>query len=155
MRDMADGKASYSPLFILVTCLFIAALIAANIISVKLIAVGNWFVPAGVVIFPLSYIFGDVLTEVYGYRAARRVIWLGFLCNLLVVLAIWVAVCGPPHPSGRTSKPTTLSLASRRGCSLRPSWPTWSGNSRIRLCWLASKLRPPVAGCGCAPSARH
>ena len=95
---MADAKASYSPLFILVTCLFIAALIAANIISVKLIAVGNWFVPAGVVIFPLSYIFGDVLTEVYGYRAARRVIWLGFLCNLLVVLAIWVAGLWPSAP---------------------------------------------------------
>ena len=95
---MADAKASYSPLFILVTCLFIAALIAANIISVKLIAVGNWFVPAGVVIFPLSYIFGDVLTEVYGYRAARRVIWLGFLCNLLVVLAIWVAGLWPAAP---------------------------------------------------------
>ena len=98
MRDTIDAKASYSPLFILVTCLFIAALIAANVISVKLIAVGNWFVPAGVVVFPLSYIFGDVLTEVYGYRAARRVIWLGFLCNLLVVLAIWVAGLWPAAP---------------------------------------------------------
>jgi hypothetical protein len=39
---------------------------------------------------PISYIFGDVLTEVYGYRRARRVIWLGFLCNLIAVLAIWV-----------------------------------------------------------------
>ena len=98
MRTDADARASYSPLFILVTCLFIAALISANIISVKLIAVGNWFVPAGVVIFPLSYIFGDVLTEVYGYRSARRVIWLGFLCNLLVVLAIWVAGLWPAAP---------------------------------------------------------
>ena len=82
---------SFSALFILITCLFVTALITANIISVKLIALGNWYVPAGVIIFPLSYIFGDVLTEVYGYKAARRVIWLGFICNLLVVLAIWIA----------------------------------------------------------------
>lgn len=98
MRQVDNGKTFYSPLFIVVTGLFIAALIAANIISVKLIAVGGWFVPAGVVIFPLSYIFGDVLTEVYGFKAARRVIWLGFLCNLLVVAVIWVAGLWPAAP---------------------------------------------------------
>jgi uncharacterized integral membrane protein (TIGR00697 family) len=41
-------------------------------------------------IFPISYIFGDVLTEVYGYARARRVIWLGFICNLIAVIAIWL-----------------------------------------------------------------
>jgi hypothetical protein len=86
-----NTKATYSGLFVGVTGLFVASLIAANIISVKLIAIGDWFVPAGVVIFPLSYILGDVLTEVYGFRSARRVIWLGFLCNLVVVIAISVA----------------------------------------------------------------
>lgn len=98
MSDVSTERAGYSPLFVAVVGLFIASLITANIISVKLIAVGNWFVPAGVVIFPLSYIFGDVLTEVYGYRSARRVIWLGFLCNLLVVAAIWVAGLWPAAP---------------------------------------------------------
>lgn len=92
------GRNLYSPLFVVVVGLFIACLIAANIISVKLIAMGDWFVPAGVVIFPLSYILGDVLTEVYGYRSARRVIWLGFLSNLVVVLAIWVAGIWPSAP---------------------------------------------------------
>src|SRR5919201_6523800 len=89
---------TYSPLFVVVTGLFIACLVSANIIAVKLIAVGGWFVPAGVVIFPVSYILGDVLTEVYGYRSARRVIWLGFLCNLVVVAAIWVAGVWPAAP---------------------------------------------------------
>jgi hypothetical protein len=46
--------------------------------------------PAGILIFPISYIFGDVLTEVYGYRQARQVIWLGFFCNLIAVVAIWL-----------------------------------------------------------------
>ena len=51
---------------------------------------------AGVLFFPISYLFGDVLTEVYGYGRARRVIWLGFACNLLAVLAIALAQVLPP-----------------------------------------------------------
>jgi len=51
-----------------------------------------------VVVFPISYICGDVLTEVYGYRAARRVIWLGFLCNLLAVAAIYLGGILPAAP---------------------------------------------------------
>ncbi len=98
MVKTQDGRTTYSPLFIVAAAIFVATLIAANIISVKLIAVGDWFVPAGVVVFPLSYIVGDVLTEVYGFRSARRVIWLGFLCNLLVVAAIWVAGIWPAAP---------------------------------------------------------
>lgn len=64
------------------------ALITANITSVKIIGLFSFVVDAGVVIFPISYIFGDILTEVYGYRRARQVIWLGFFCNLLAVGAI-------------------------------------------------------------------
>ena|SRR5687767_95447 len=96
--ETENGRTLYSPLFVVIAGIFIACLIAANIISVKLIAIGGWFVPAGVIIFPLSYIFGDVLTEVYGYRSARRVIWLGFLCNLIVVGAIWLAGIWPAAP---------------------------------------------------------
>lgn len=71
--------------------LFVASLLTANIIAVKLIQLGSWVLPAGVVIFPVSYILGDVLTEVYGYRWARRAIWLGFLGNLIAVIAIGLA----------------------------------------------------------------
>jgi len=46
--------------------------------------------PAAVLLFPLSYILGDILTEVYGYRVARRVIWLGFACNLIFVFFAWI-----------------------------------------------------------------
>lgn len=88
--------------FVVVAALFITSLITANIIAVKLITLGIGPVklgglelpaplPAAIIIFPLSYIFGDILTEVYGYRQARRVIWLGFLCNLIAVIAFWVA----------------------------------------------------------------
>ena len=80
----------YSLWFLLVASIFITCLITSNIIAVKLINVFGLLLPAAVLIFPVSYIFGDVLTEVYGYRQARRVIWLGFFCNLITVVAIWL-----------------------------------------------------------------
>jgi hypothetical protein len=80
----------YSSRFVVVTGIFITCLIISNIIAVKIISVGGRNLPAAIIIFPISYIFGDILTEVYGYRTARKVIWLGFLCNLFAVLAIWL-----------------------------------------------------------------
>jgi len=76
--------------------IFITCLITANIAAVKLIGVFGFVLPAGTIIFPMSYIFGDVLTEVYGYRQARRVIWLGFLCNFILVVALWIGQVLPP-----------------------------------------------------------
>jgi uncharacterized integral membrane protein (TIGR00697 family) len=86
---------TYSFRFIVLVALFITCLIAANITAVKLISVFDLLLPAAIVIFPVSYILGDVLTEVYGYRETRRVIWLGFLCNLIVVAAIWFGLVLP------------------------------------------------------------
>lgn len=82
--------------FVIIVALFITCLIAANITAVKLVNLYGFILPAAILVFPISYILGDVLTEVYGYRLARRVIWLGFLCNLLVVAAIWVGQLLPP-----------------------------------------------------------
>lgn len=92
--SLAEQK--YSLWFLIVVAIFITSLITANIIAVKLIGIGGLVLPAGTIIFPISYIFGDVLTEVYGYGRARRVIWLGFFCNLLAVVAIWIAQILPP-----------------------------------------------------------
>ena len=82
----------------LITGLFVTALIISNIIAVKLISAGPLVLPVAVILFPLSYIVADVLTEVYGYAAARRVIWIGFLCNLLAVAAIAVGGRIPAAP---------------------------------------------------------
>ena len=89
----APGPARVGPSlwFLVLVAVFIGALIGANITAVKLLSVAGFLIPAAIVIFPLSYILGDVLTEVYGYAQARRVIWLGFLANLIVVAAIWLA----------------------------------------------------------------
>jgi len=77
--------ATGSPYFLVVVALFITSLITANTVAVKILAFGPWVTDAGLLTFPIAYIVGDVLTEVYGYTAARRVIWLGFLCNALAV----------------------------------------------------------------------
>ena len=100
----------FSPFFVVLAAVFISVLITSNIIAVKLVQIGGALqlagqtifpiaVPAALVIFPLSYIVGDVLTEVYGFRYARMVIWLGFLCNLVAVGAIWVAGFLPGDPN--------------------------------------------------------
>jgi uncharacterized integral membrane protein (TIGR00697 family) len=80
------------------TALFVTTLIVSNIIAVKLISLGPLYVPSAVMLFPIAYIFGDVLTEVYGYRRARGVIWTGFFCNLIAVIAIWIAGSLEPAP---------------------------------------------------------
>lgn len=88
--QLSTPSTRHSRLFVIIVAVFVTSLVTANIIAVKLIDVFGLILPAAVIIFPISYIFGDVLTEVYGYRQARRVIWLGFLCNLIAVVAIWV-----------------------------------------------------------------
>jgi hypothetical protein len=77
------------------------SLVVSNIIAVRLIAIRlsdaiELTLPAAIVLFPIAYIVGDVLTEVYGYPAARRGIWIAFGCNLLAVVAIWLAGILPP-----------------------------------------------------------
>ncbi len=84
--------------FIACTALFITCLLTANVTAAKLISVGGLTLSAGIVIFPVSYILGDVLTEVWGYGAARRVIWLAFGCNVLMVAAIWAGGALPAAP---------------------------------------------------------
>jgi uncharacterized integral membrane protein (TIGR00697 family) len=82
----------------LIGAVFVTTLLVSNIIASKIGAFGGFFMPVGVVIFPLSYILGDILTEVYGYAATRRIIWIGFLCNLIAVVAYFAARSIPAAP---------------------------------------------------------
>jgi queuosine precursor transporter len=100
--------------FPVVTGIFVTTLIISNIIAVKLVQIGSLVLPAAVVLFPISYIFGDILTEVYGFARARQVIWTGFLCNLLAVIAIWVGGLLQPASfwsAGSFSSPQTAQQA--------------------------------------------
>lgn len=81
-----------------VTGLFVAVLLLSNLLSsAKVIDLGTSLGPiplifdAGTLVFPVSYIFGDILTEVYGYRVARKVIWMGFFASALMAGLVWLA----------------------------------------------------------------
>jgi hypothetical protein len=78
--------------------LFTSCLLISNLISSKIIALGNWYVPAGVMIFPISYILNDVVAEVWGFRKARLIIWTGFIINLVAVLFYSLSVSWPAAP---------------------------------------------------------
>jgi uncharacterized integral membrane protein (TIGR00697 family) len=118
-KPQNKGMSMVSSWFVLVVAIFITSLIAANITSVKLIGLWGLALPAGVVIFPVSYITGDVLTEVYGYARARRVIWLGFFCNLLTVMVIWLGQVIPPASfwDGQAAYERILGYAPRLLCA--------------------------------------
>ncbi len=82
----------------LVVSVFVTTLIVSNIIAVKLVSLFGLTLPAAILLFPVAYICGDVLTEVYGYAAARRAIWIGFGCNLVAVTAIVIGGWLPASP---------------------------------------------------------
>lgn len=88
-----------SPWFMAIVALYVTSLITANTVAVKILEVGPWVADAGLITFPIAYIVGDVLTEVYGYAAARRVIWLGFMCNLIAVGTFQLAGALPAESS--------------------------------------------------------
>jgi uncharacterized integral membrane protein (TIGR00697 family) len=113
MTEQSTGRKNYR-WFPLVTAIFVTTLVISNIIAVKLVQIGGLILPAAVVLFPIAYIFGDILTEVYGYSAARKVIWTGFFCNLLAVGAIWLAGILPAAPiwsAGAFQSPDTAQQA--------------------------------------------
>ena len=100
--------------------------------------------PVAVILFPLSYIVADVLTEVYGYAAARRVIWIGFLCNLLAVAAIAVGGRIPAAPfwEGQAAYDAILGFSGRL---LAASFFAYLGGEFLNAFVLA-KLKLRTAG---------
>lgn len=82
-----------------ITAFFVAVLLISNVASTKILDLGIFTFDGGTILFPLSYIFGDILTEVYGYSRSRKVIWLGFMSALLMSL-IFIAVGKLPPAAG-------------------------------------------------------
>lgn len=93
-----NSEQKFSSLFLFTACLFVTCLLISNIIAGKLIHIGGIVLPAAVMLFPLTYIFGDILTEVYGFRQARLVIWIGFIANLFMA-AVFIITIALPHPA--------------------------------------------------------
>ncbi len=86
-ESIKQGNYKY---FDLITGLFVAVLLISNIASSKIVDIWKFTFDGGTILFPLSYIFGDILTEVYGYRRSRRVIWIGFFCALIMSFTLGI-----------------------------------------------------------------
>ena len=85
--------------FDVVMAAFVSILLLSNVIgAAKVSSFGGWEFGAGILFFPLGYVIGDVLTEVYGYARARRCIWVGFSALLFMAFMSWVVVSLPPAP---------------------------------------------------------
>jgi queuosine precursor transporter len=78
-----------SKYFLYIAIAFVAVLMISDTVGSKLIQIGQLTLSATIFIFPISYIFGDILTEVYGYKASRKVIWSGFAAVIFMVFCYW------------------------------------------------------------------
>jgi uncharacterized integral membrane protein (TIGR00697 family) len=103
--DAAALKGAHLRYFDFVMAAFVTILLLSNVIgagkvaTVNLPGLGAWPFGAGILFFPVSYVLGDVLTEVYGYARARRCIWAGFAALLFMAFMSWVVVALPPAAS--------------------------------------------------------
>ena len=93
METQNEPKLKY---FSIVSSIFVAVLLVSNTVASKLFSLGPFIYTGGVLIFPISYIFGDILTEVYGYARSRRIIWTGFGCLILMSVVYWLVGLLPP-----------------------------------------------------------
>ncbi len=100
-HPMSEGKTRLLPV---ITGLFVGILILSNILAAKMVKLGPFVFDGGTLLFPLSYIFGDVLTEVYGYKQSRKVIWTGLATLVLMSLNIWLIGALPADPSWKLQK---------------------------------------------------
>lgn len=94
---ITDSSTEWTPKYLdLIAVTFVTSLLVSNLAAQKLFQLGPAVFTAGVLVFPISYIFGDVLTEVYGFNRARRIIYSGLIANLFMAGMLWIAIQLPP-----------------------------------------------------------
>ena len=101
--------------FMLMGILFCVCLVASNLLGTKILQVGPFALTAGVIVFPVSYIINDCIAEVWGFRKARLIIWMGFLMNFFVVAlgGIAAVIPAPPFWQGEEAFSFVFGLAPR------------------------------------------
>ena len=85
-----------SSLYPVIVAVFVALLLISNIGATKLIAIGPLTFDGGAILFPLTYVIGDVLSEVYGFKATRKAIWIGFAMAIIAAISFWLVQLAPP-----------------------------------------------------------
>jgi len=93
---MKKNKNTYSVYFVVITVITVALILISNVSSIKLFSLWKIVLPSSALLFPFTYIVGDIVAEVYGYKKARFVIILGFLCNAFMALFFLLSIKLPP-----------------------------------------------------------
>ena len=108
----SDHRYKYLESFI---TLFVVILLISNVIAAKFFAIGFLRVSCAQILFPITYIFGDIFTEVYGYSASRRAIWYGFLASFILVVITYIAtiIPGAPEYTGQVAFATIFKPVGR------------------------------------------
>ena len=110
-------KKTVSLPFMVLSILFCVCLIISNILEVKMISLGPVTATAGLIVFPISYIINDCIAEVWGYKKARLIIWVGFAMNFLAVALIQLAILLPPASFWNGQEAFSLVFAATPRCS--------------------------------------
>ncbi len=114
MPSLAPPK-TISPVFLVLSTFYVTCLLLSNLVASKVIFLGGLTLDAAVILFPLTYILGDLFTEVYGFRRTKYVIWLGFSCNFLaaIVYRLTIALPYPEYWTNQTAFETVLGITPR------------------------------------------
>ena len=130
--------------------IFVVILLISNLVGQKVTAIGWFRISGAQVFFPITYIFGDVFTEVYGYAASRRAIWIGFMASALLAVLGLFAVWLPPAPEWQHQDAfaVVFEFVPRMTTDVRPPGPPvctmlrpgtlLSASETVRRCWRCS-----------------
>ena len=145
-------------ILVVLATLFVTCLIVANIIAVKVVFISGWFVPAGVIAYPLTFLFTDVISELYGRKIASRVVWVGFGASILMVIlvfggrllppaAIWE---GQPAYESILGRVDMITLASMIACLISQhhdvfAFHFWRQKTKGRFLWLRNNASTMVS----------
>ena len=93
--NVQKNQEKCSMVFLYLSVVYVVCLLLSNILASKLLKLGNYSITAGILVFPISYIINDILSEVYGYSKAKKVIICGFALNIFMVLIFELAILLP------------------------------------------------------------
>lgn len=91
-QDTTIFKKNVSFLFLVLSVIFVVCLLLSNILAAKLLSIWTLSISAGILVFPISYIVNDIITEVYGYELAKAIIYIGFFMSISMSAAIFIAI---------------------------------------------------------------